>query len=69
MTQDRVAARETFAKACNAGAIGGCMNTGILARTGDGGAVDMAMARKYFGYACKLGNQDGCNEAKAIPQQ
>jgi TPR repeat protein len=42
------------------------MNAGMMARDGTGGTRDAAAAVRYFGNACKLGEQAGCNEAQAL---
>lgn len=47
----------------------GCNNLGVLYANGQGVRQDKGAAKEYFGKACDLGNQGGCNNYKILNEQ
>ena len=46
-----------------------CFNLGVLYYDGKGVRQDKGAAKEYFGKACDLGNQGGCNNYKILNEQ
>ena len=51
---------ELFKKSCNANYGLGCYNVGLMYEYGEGVRQKFSTAREYFGYACDLKVEDGC---------
>ena len=44
----------------------GCGMLGVMYEKGNGVRQDKYMAKEYYGKACDLGAQDGCDEYKRL---
>lgn len=59
-------AANLWQKACEGGDMLGCKNLGVLYDQGQGVRQDKRVAKEYYGRACDLGDQNGCNLYKSL---
>ncbi len=62
-------AAKLFQKVCDGGVAGGCSNLGHLYYNGQGLRQDKSRAKEYYGKACDLGHQPGCDNYKKLNEQ
>ena len=55
---------QSYRKACNLNAAGGCMQLALSYSDGKGVKKSNAQAMTYFSKACKLGSADACAVTK-----
>ena len=59
-------AAELLQKACDGGDVGGCFGLGVLYETGQGVRQNFSTAKQYYGKACDLGLQLGCDSYREL---
>lgn len=64
--QDFTKAKEYLTKACNSKVSEACYSLGVLYQ--NGGVRPLATTKEYYGKACDLGDQEGCDEYKNLNQ-
>ena len=47
----------------------GCHNLGLLYRDGQGVRQNLQTAKEYFGKACDVGLQEGCNKYRMLNEK
>ena len=66
MKQDYGEAYYFYSEACIMRDAWGCYNIGVLYYNGEGVKQDYKKAMEYFGIACDLGKQKGCDAYKKM---
>lgn len=61
-------ALELFKESCKHGLALSCYDAGVLYFNGEGARQDYKLAKEYYGKACDLGYQDGCDKYKELNQ-
>ena len=62
-------AAELWQKACDGGSAVGYFNLGVLYGNGQGIRQNFSTAKQYFGKACDLGLQPGCDNYKKLNEK
>ena len=60
---------ELSKKACDSGEARGCSNLGFLYQDGQGVRQNFSTAKQYYGKACDLGLQLGCDGYRILNEQ
>ena len=60
---------ELSKKACDSGDAGGCHNLGLVYEEGQGVRQDFSTAKQYYGKACDLGLQLGCDNYRDLSKK
>ena len=58
-----------FEKGCNLNEGISCKNLGISFEYGQGVRQNRTTAKEYYGKACDLGNQEGCDNYRKLNEQ
>ena len=58
-----------FEKSCNLKVDIACNNLGIAYNNGIGVRQNRTTAKEYYGKACDLGNQEGCDNYRKLNEQ
>ena len=60
---------ELFKKDCDSGNAKGCYNLGVSYNNGRGVKQDFSIAKQYYGKACDLGLQLGCDDYRRLNEK
>ena len=66
---DHQKAAELYQKACDSREAGGCLGLGFLYQKGQGVKQNFSTAKQYYGKACDLGLQFGCDSYRKLNEK